>query len=42
MLRENRRENWVLQTELRTTECYNAGAGKQAVSFARVTNAPNA
>lgn len=22
--------------------CYNAGAGKQPVSFARVTNAPNA
>lgn len=42
MPRENRRENWVLQIELRTTVCYNAGAEKQPVSFVRVTNAPNA
>lgn len=40
--RETRRENWVLQIELRTTVCYNAGAEKQPVSFVRVTNAPNA
>ena len=42
MPRENRRENWVLQIELRTTACYNVGAEKQSVSFAKVSNAPNA